>query len=195
MFLAPHTPRAADWEQLTVPEQDSRKMYLQWSLLPCWQHYPKLQSVTLRRKYFKGPSRNHMLQHKHIYSLSNFQSSAENATCFWAIFNTCLCYRQHTTSNKIKNMFSDTLTIQGWSHQLDLASFCRGCRKTMNNWTLHWMSKPNETKTPVQPNTSGITSAMAPPPASPKACPINTLPSTKRADHDKLFWSFLQDPF
>lgn len=47
-------------------------------------------------------------------------------------------------------------------------------------------SKPDETKAPVQPHTSAIRSAMAPPPASPKACAIGILPPITRADHDKL---------
>lgn len=76
--------------------------------------------------------------------------------CQEEAFNVCLCYRQCNTSNKIKYMFSDTLTIQCWSHQLDLTSFCRGCRETITFSAAFNYLKSNETKTPVQPERNQI---------------------------------------
>lgn len=166
-----------------------------------------------RRKSFPGPSRNplkHVLQHMHIYPLSNSQCFAELCQKLLSQGKTLtfVCVIGNVLPlTKQKGIFPDTLTIQDWSHQLDLTSFCRGCRKKMTFSAANY-SKPNKTKTPAQPNTrtkqhsferrcvepgSGITPAMVPPHTSPKDCAISILPSTKKAGYNKLFWSSLQD--
>lgn len=103
-----------------------------------------------RRKSFPSPSRNplkHVLQHMHVYPLSNLQCFAELCQKLLSQGKTLtfVCVIGNVLPlTKQKGIFPDTLTIQDWSHQLDLTSFCRGCRK--KKWHSVQQIIQNQTK-------------------------------------------------